>query len=150
MAYGDVDELISYIGLIRAKLEPQMADKNQELRDIQCHLMNISAHLANDHTTSRLIPLDSEATSQLEDRLDEMAQLIEPQDSFILPSGPEIAAHCHVARTICRRCERSIVAICDRAAEDNVALRYINRLSDYLFTLARFLTFSADFCEDRW
>ncbi len=143
MSYGDLDELISLLGLLRA--EPGCADL--PLRRIQIHLMAASAHLADDGRTSKLKPLDEAETAFLEQEIDRMTSEIPPQTAFILPGPPRAAALAHVARTVCRRAERSAVQIPDRTDADAAAIRYVNRLSDYMFALARYLSGGAD---DNW
>jgi len=142
MTYGDLDELISYLGLIRCEVDPELP-----LRRIQIHLMNVSAHLANDGRTAKLKPLDEAETAFLESEIDRMTAALPPQTAFVLPGEPRAASLAHVARTVCRRAERSAVQIDDKRDQDVLALRYINRLSDYLFTLARYLCAGHD---DYW
>ena len=134
MAYGDLDELISWLGLIRAEAGDELP-----LRRIQIHLMNVSAHLANDGRSLKLKPLDEGETAFLESEIDRMTGLLPPQTAFVLPGGPKTSAMAHIARTVCRRAERSAVQIEEKTDQDVIAIRYVNRLSDYLFTLARFL-----------
>ena len=134
MTYGDLDELISCIGLLRCETDPELP-----LRRIQIHLMNVSAHLANDGRSTRLKPLDEGETAFLEEEIDRMTAAIPPQKAFVLPGEPHEASLAHIARTICRRAERSAVRIEDKTDQDAIALQYVNRLSDYLFTLARYL-----------
>ncbi len=134
MAYGDLDELISWLGLIRAE-----AGEELPLRRIQIHLMNVSAHLANDGRSQKLKPLDEGETEFLEHEIDRMTGLLPPLTAFVLPGGPRASAMAHIARTVCRRAERSAVQIEEKTPQDTIAIRYVNRLSDYLFTAARFL-----------
>ena len=142
MTYGDLDELISCLGLLRCEVDPGLP-----LRRIQIHLMNVSAHLANDGRTAKLKPLDEAETAFLESEIDRMTAELPPQTAFVLPGPPRAASLAHMARTICRRAERSAVLIEDKRDQDTVAIRYINRLSDYLFTLARYLCVGQD---DYW
>ena len=143
MAYGDLDELISLLGVLRCETE----DEDLPLRRIQIHLMNASAHLANDGRSTKLKPLDEGETAFLEAEIDRMTALLPPQTAFILPGMPHASSLAHVARTVCRRAERSAVQIEERTGQDNAAIRYVNRLSDYLFTLARYLSRG---CDDNW
>lgn len=143
MTYGDLDELISLLGLLRC----ETADRDLPLRRIQIQLMNASAHLADDGRSAKLKPFDEAETTFLEAEIDRMTGQMPPQTAFILPGEPHAAALAHVARTVCRRAERSAVQIEARTAQDQAALRYINRLSDYLFTLARHLS---DGQDDNW
>lgn len=143
MTYGDLDELISLLGLLRC----ETAEEDLPLRRIQIHLMNASAHLANDGRSTKLKPLDEGETAFLEEEIDRMTAALPPQKAFVLPGEPRASSLAHVARTVCRRAERSAVQIDDKSEQDEVAIRYINRLSDYLFTLARFLCAGHD---DYW
>ena len=143
MAYGDLDELISLLGLLRCETSGQ----DLPLRRIQIQLMNASAILADDGRTAKLKPFDEAETAFLETEIDRLSGLLPPQTAFILPGEPHEAALTHVARTVCRRAERSAVQIEQRSDQDQAALRYINRLSDYLFALARYLS---DGHDDNW
>ena len=143
MAYGDLDELISWLGLLRC----ETAGQDLPLRRIQIHLMNVSAHLANDGRSLKLKPLDEAETAFLEEEIDRMTAALPPQTAFILPGEPRAASMAHIARTICRRAERSAVQIAEKTDQDTLAIRYVNRLSDYLFTLARYLSGGQD---DNW
>lgn len=100
--------------------------------------MDISAHLACDCEQDFLRPLKpDEWMPFLEDNIDKMTELLPKKFCFIIPGPPAAAAECHVARTICRRCERKVVAIEHKTTSDAICARYLNRLSDYLFTLAQ-------------
>lgn len=143
MAYGDLDELISLLGLLRC----ETSGHDLPLRRIQIQLMNASAILADDGRTAKLKPFDEAETAFLETEIDRLSGLLPPQTAFILPGEPHAAALAHVARTVCRRAERSAVQIGQRSDQDQAALRYINRLSDYLFALARYLS---DGHDDNW
>ena len=135
MTYGDLDELISCLGLIRCETK----DLDLPLRRIQIHLMNVSAHLANDGRSLKLKPLDETETGFLEEEIDRMTAGLPPQTAFVLPGEPRAASLAHIARTVCRRAERSAAGIEEKTAQDLLAIQYVNRLSDYLFTLARYL-----------
>lgn len=143
MTYGNLDELISLLGLLRC----ETAGQDLPLRRIQIQLMNASAHLADDGRSGRLKPFDEDETTFLENEIDRLTGQMPPQTAFILPGEPRAAALAHVARTICRRAERSAVRIEDPSDQDKAAIRYVNRLSDYLFTLARYLS---DGQDDNW
>ena len=139
-AYGTADELISWLGLVRAHLDgtPQAEALRADLLQIQKHLMDISSHLACDSPSNALKPMDMDAwLTFLEGRIDHLTETLAEKFSFVIPGPPAVSAECHVARTVCRRCERDIVAIGQKTASDALCLRYINRLSDYLFALAQ-------------
>lgn len=222
-AYGNVDELISWLGLVRAMLENESAscraegqatgkcdaaavsendrvssdcrigdcpaatvgekmksghaadlpsssglketggscsaalDGNHEfrvhgdtIRRIQKILMLGSSHLACESGSSKLKPMDEDEIYFLEGEIDRMAYQIPEQKAFVLPAGPELAAVCHVARTVCRRAERSCVPFMNDSADAEITARYLNRLSDYLFTLSRHICFIKNYQEDFW
>ena len=157
-AYGTVDELNSWIGLLRAILRDngqwtmdngQLAIDSQ-LSWVQNKLFNLGAALS-------MAPGEwiAEAdVKQIEEWIDAMQAEIPKQHAFILPSGCEAAARCHVCRTVCRRAERRMIEIDDRekASEErfSTALRFINRLSDYLFVMARYLNYRQNGREEAW
>ena len=135
-AYGDVDELISYLGVIRAHAEGQ--PYCEDLFRIQQHLFQVSSYLACEGECSYLKPLEIEAKlAFLEEKIDKLTELLPKKFSFVIPGPPAVSAEIHVARTICRRCERAAVAIDGRGAVDIDCTKYLNRLSDYLFALAQ-------------
>ena len=134
-AYGTVDELNSYLGIVPALCKNENI-QNKVLR-IQKTLFKIGAILATNPDKPELImPFDTEETELLEKSIDKMEEELPPLKNFILPSGSLLISHIHVARTICRRAERRIVAI-DDSTQFHDLIKYINRLSDYLFVLAR-------------
>lgn len=145
-AYGDADELISLIGLIRC----DAPSEDGILRDIQIDLMNVSAHLADCAESSRLKPLDPDRSAFLESEIDRMTAGLEPQKAFVLPGKPRVSSLCHVARTVCRRAERHAVAIEPKTEQDALAIKYLNRLSDYLFTLSRHFCATSGEKDDYW
>ena len=136
-AYGHIDELISVIGVVRAHLNG--TDLGRLLPSIQTHLMHLSAHLANDSNHVTLTPVEPDAVTELEQGIDQMQAQLPPLNSFVYPGPPLAAACCHVARTVCRRAERSVVAL-DANDLLPIVVPYLNRLSDYLFVLSRYLT----------
>lgn len=144
-AYGDVDELISYIGLLRCELP----EDEPLLRRIQESLMLGSAHLSSDGRR-QLKNFDPAEIDLLEEKIDEMTSQMPPQTAFVLPAAPRAASLCHVIRTICRRSERSSIAIEDKSEEICLTIKYLNRLSDFFFTLARFQCYKSNISEDFW
>lgn len=161
-AYGTVDELNSWIGMLRAGIEPSAVSilnpqgvrlfqrSDEQLAWIQNKLFNLGAALS-------MAPGEwiAEAdVKQIEEWIDAMQAEIPKQHAFILPSGCEAAARCHVCRTVCRRAERRMIEIGDRekASEErfSTALRFINRLSDYLFVMARYLNYRQNGREEAW
>lgn len=153
MAYGDADELISHLGLLRCHCaggNDELSHAGETLRRIQEDLMQISAHFAADRKQAKLKPLTTEMVDFLESEIDRLDAMLPQQKAFVLPAEPLAASECHVARTVCRRTERSALLIEDLAEEDRTGVRYINRLSDYLFTLARYLCIASGTAEDYW
>ena len=152
MAYGDLDELISHLGILRGRcLEiPGCAPAEAFLRGIQEDLMLISAHFAADTKQAKLKPLPEHPEQKLEDEIDRLTAILPPLSAFVLPASPVAASECHVARTVCRRCERSALLIEDLLPGDEAGIKYLNRLSDYLFTLARYLCVQSGACDDFW
>ena len=134
-AYGDVDELSSQLGVVRAAGVPEVIDAL--LERIQSELFRLGAELATapGRELKGFEPLDDACVGALETAIDETETRLEPLKSFVLPGGSIAAAHLHVARTVCRRAERAVVGFGSEVRP--VVLRYLNRLSDLLFTLAR-------------
>lgn len=145
-AYGDMDELISYIGILRCAIQ----EETGFLRKIQESLMIASAHVASEASNPKLMEFPQDEIHSLESEIDRMTAEIPPQRAFVLPAGPMDASQCHVARCICRRAERSCVALHDSRQEIVSVIKYLNRLSDYLFTLARYRCHVAGISEDFW
>lgn len=148
--YGTTDELNAYIGLLRSyNLTKQGAD---ELLEIQQLLFAIGALLAADPERSKmnLYDLTNDDILFLEKAIDRMEESLEPLKNFILPGGNAIVSHIHIARCICRRAERLIVQLgATSAVPENIVI-YINRLSDYLFVLARAIAKDTGSPEIKW
>jgi len=149
-AYGTVDELNSYIGLIRDQEIPD-SDK-LVLKEIQDRLFTIGSVLATDKENSRVkIPdLHNEDVILLEMEMDKMNEFLPPLKHFILPGGNQIASFCHIARCVCRRAERNTVQLAENNPMDENVVIYLNRLSDYLFTLSRKVIFDNKNEENKW
>lgn len=156
-AYGTVDELNSYIGLIRDQEIPAL--EKQTLLAIQHHLFTVGAILATDPEKAVLkngkerlnIPkITPDTLVFLEDEIDRMEENLTPMTHFILPGGHTTVSFCHIARCVCRRSERLSVQLDQEEAVEPEVLMYLNRLSDYLFVLARKLTFDLQADEIKW
>lgn len=149
-AYGTVDELNSFIGLLAAQ-RPK-ADTIAALQRIQHELFNLGALLATPQEKQEhlSITFGADAVSRLEQSVDDMTQKLPPLKHFILPGGGVAAAHAHVARTVCRRAERLTSRLSELEELPAQALTYLNRLSDYLFVLARYLNWENGGEELRW
>jgi cob(I)alamin adenosyltransferase len=148
--YGTVDELIAHIGMLRDLLEK--GNMCELLLTIQGNLMNCAALLASDNANSgmRLNGISDTEIAQLEMSMDEMEATIPPLHSFILPGGNIISSQCQITRTVCRRAERQIVRLsADHFVPDNI-IKYMNRLSDFLFVLARSILHDANKQDIPW
>ena len=156
-SYGTVDELNSHIGLIR----DQDIDSHYKsiLINIQDKLFTVGAILATDPEKSLLkngkerlnIPkISNDDIQLLENEMDDMESQLEPMTNFILPGGHQTVSFCHIARCVCRRAERLASALNEIEPFDSNTLTYLNRLSDYLFVLARKLTKDLQAEEVKW
>jgi cob(I)alamin adenosyltransferase len=148
--YGTVDELNSYIGLIRCQDIDTHAQ--QILKEIQDRLFTIGASLASDPGKSRMKTPDLHLTdiTLLEEEIDLMNEVLPELKHFVLPGGNTVISYCHIARCICRRAERLTVHLAAESYVDNHVTIYLNRLSDYLFVLARKLGFDVNADENVW
>jgi cob(I)alamin adenosyltransferase len=151
-AYGEVDELNAHLGLLRSY---PIDDKSIEaLIHIQQQLFVVGSYLATDVLFSELkTRLKTDARKEiefLENEIDCMEEQIPPMKYFVLPGGHPAPSQCHIARTVCRRAERRINAMTVNDFVDEWILIYINRLSDYLFMLSRYLSKYFDEKEISW
>lgn len=149
-SYGTVDELNSYIGLIIDSMNDTQAAKT--LYEIQDRLFTIGSVLASDPVKSKMkVPDVHESDIELlENGMDEMDAKLPALKNFILPGGTIAASHCHVARCVCRRAERLVVHLASETEVPEIIVRYLNRLSDYLFMFARKLVHDAGATETPW
>lgn len=149
-AYGTVDELNSYIGLIR---DQEIAEVHKDsLKEIQDRLFTIGSSLASDPEKSKMkIPdLYEKDIEFLENEMDKMTETLPELKNFILPGGHTTVSYCHLARVVCRRAERITVHLSEVSFVDEMAIRYLNRLSDYLFTLSRKIAQDLGVEEYKW
>ena len=148
-AYGTVDELISWLGLLRAQ-ELDQHDRDILLK-IQDKLMLVSSHLADEKKSLQNFPvLNEKDINMLEKEIDKINNLLSPISSFIIPGGNQMIAYCHLARSVCRRAERRFVSVLKEREEMGVSLKFINRLSDYLFMLCRKIARENNIDEITW
>jgi cob(I)alamin adenosyltransferase len=151
-AYGTIDELNSFIGLMHSFLDVN-AEIPENILWIQQKLFNIGGSLATDSKTTtlpetcRILQTDVERLEQL---IDAAGEGLPQQRTFILPGGAQAASYAHVARTVCRRAERLIIALKDGIEIPSTLLAFINRLSDYLFVLARRINYLSGIEEKTW
>ncbi|MBA3900253.1 MAG: cob(I)yrinic acid a,c-diamide adenosyltransferase [Bacteroidetes bacterium] len=139
-AYGTVDELNSFIGLVRSQ---EISNRPlTTLIEIQDRLFTIGAILASDPLKSKMkIPeLNEEDIIFLENEIDFMNESLPEMRSFVLPGGNTTVSYCHLARCVCRRAERRIIHLAAESPVPEITIRYLNRLSDYIFVLSRQLT----------
>lgn len=156
-SYGTVDELNSHIGLIR---DQEIDDHSKDLLlHIQDRLFTLGAILATDPEKNLLksgkerlnIPkIEKDDIALLETEMDMMNETLPPMTHFVLPGGHPTVSYCHIARCVCRRAERLAVLLNDQEPFDAHVLMYLNRLSDYLFVLARKLTYQLKAKEIKW
>lgn len=150
-AYGTVDELSAHLGLLAAMMTGD--DNRQTIIRIQNNLFNVCTHLATDQSQTPLYPSAHLAEGEvqfLEQEVDRMMALLPERQGFVLPGGTPTAAQAHVARTVCRRAERRIAALAEVAVVGDEVQQYVNRLSDYLFVLAKIINFNSGQSEIIW
>ena len=160
-AYGEVDELNATIGLVRIELarDPKASDDAQfcaklerELARVQQELFNLGAELATPAAAEggARLKVDARHIETLEHSIDHYNDKLEPLRSFILPGGGPTGAAAHLARTVCRRAERQVVELASSSPVRGEALRYLNRLSDWLFVIARSVAAQLGYDEVLW
>lgn len=149
-SYGTIDELNSTLGLARA--QQPTAGTDAYLARIQHQLFNLGADLATplDAPSSYVVRMDAATVVWLEQGIDQMTGELPPLTYFILPGGTAAAAAIHMGRTVCRRAERVITALAEHEPIGDQVLPYVNRLSDFLFTLARWENHQVGGTDVRW
>lgn len=149
-SYGTVDELNSYLGLLRDLIENERVVS--VILEIQDRLFTMGSHLASDPQKSnmQLPELYEQDITLLEEEIDFMDTQVPPMKSFVLPGGHPTVSHCHIARCVCRRAERLVTQLDEMEHQNPLILSYLNRLSDYLFMLSRFLTQELHATETPW
>ncbi|MBX2948472.1 MAG: cob(I)yrinic acid a,c-diamide adenosyltransferase [Crocinitomicaceae bacterium] len=149
-AYGTVDELNSHIGLLRDLAgQEELVD---QLLEIQDRLFTLGSHLAADPVKSKMkLPdITGEDVEKLEQWMDKMDEELEPMRFFVLPGGHPTVSYSHIARCVCRRAERIVVDLNQSEPVEPVIMKYLNRLSDYIFVLGRKLTKDLRADEKPW
>jgi ATP:cob(I)alamin adenosyltransferase len=153
-AYGTVDELNSYLGLVRSHVVEFTEIKSLDvvLEKIQNELFNVGSLLATekDEVFKMLHPITPEQIEFLEKQIDQLTTQLPELRNFILPAGHVLASHLHVARTMCRRSERRSAEIAVVDERYSLTLQYLNRLSDYLFVAARWVNHQMNMPEVLW
>ena len=149
-AYGTVDELNSYVGLVRDQ-EVNIGRK-ELLKEIQDRLFTIGSILASEpeQTKKRIPDLHESDIERLEKAMDDMDTTLESMRFFILPGGHQSISFGHLARTVCRRAERVVIRLSLESEVNYLVVRYLNRLSDYLFVLCRMMAKDLNIEENAW
>ena len=150
-AYGTIDELNSHIGMIRSFVIGEQIVN--ELIVIQAHLFELGGNLATDSILSNVkltLGVKEEDILFLEEAIDRMDAAVPPLKYFLLPGGSQVVSFCHIARTVCRRAERRILDLSTETAVDDLSVKYVNRLSDYLFILSRKISHDLGVEEVKW
>ena len=148
--YGTADELNSWIGLIRDV--NTIEEERNLLKEVQDRIFTVGASLAADPDNHKLKTPDlhEEDVELLEKAIDSMDAVLEPLRNFVLPGGHVNVSYCHIARTVCRRAERLTVALHKEGEVHPLVIKYLNRLSDYLFTLSRKMAHDLGAEEVNW
>jgi cob(I)alamin adenosyltransferase len=149
-AYGSVDELIAWIGLLRSYKENIV--REELLIYIQDQLMRCAAGLAYDtaNRNSKQVLPDADSISVIEKEIDRMEDSLPALKNFILPGGNIIVSYCHIARCVCRRAERAVLRLNNVERSPEVINKFLNRLSDFLFVLSRKISLELDNEEIKW
>lgn len=156
-AYGTVDELNCHIGLLRDVIEGQ--NNIDLLINIQDRLFTIGSHLAadpkiylSDNTKNKmkLPPIYEKDIEALENAIDKLNEVLPEMKFFILPGGHPFVSYCHIARSVCRRAERAVLRLSESEKVEMIHSKYLNRLSDYLFMLSRWLSIEKKINEIPW
>jgi cob(I)alamin adenosyltransferase len=149
-AYGTVDELNSYMGLLR---DTSIEDRyKEEIIFIQDRLFTLGSWLASDPEKSKMTLPEIRQTDieKLESSIDFMDEALEPMKFFVLPGGHQNVSFCHIARCVCRRAERLVVELNENSPQNPIILAFLNRLSDYLFVYGRYLSVKLGAEEIPW
>ena len=152
-AYGTVDELNSNLGLLISLLPNFSIEEVEFLIEIQRDLFVIGSYIATPFDKINLLKLkeiDVTLISKLEIAMDTMDSQLKELKSFILPGGSQSIAVCHICRTVCRRAERRVVTLASMDTINENLIIYLNRLSDYFFTMSRFIAFKSNVKETIW
>ena len=148
--YGTIDELNSYVGLLRD--QDVNSSRKEILVSIQDRLFTIGSILATEpgNTKVKVPSLHEDNIIRLEKEIDAMEENLEPMKFFVLPGGHQSVSFGHITRTVCRRAERLVIALNNEEGVDPLVIKYLNRLSDYLFVLCRMMTKDLNAEETPW
>ena len=149
-AYGSIDELITWFGLLRDHKEN--LKRRELLIYIQDQLMRCAAALAYDSENNyceKVLP-DSDCISVIEKEIDSIEETLPPLTNFILPGGNILVSYCHITRCVCRRAERAVLRLNETEESPSIVYKFLNRLSDYLYVLSRQISLDLDIEEIKW
>lgn len=149
-AYGTVDELNAWIGVLSDA--PENSNRSELLKEIQDRLFTVGAELASEPEQNRkkLPELFESDVELLEKEMDKYTEVIPPLRAFVLPGGHPLVSYAHVARTVARRAERQVIRLSHSEPVNPLIIKYLNRLSDYLFVLSRKITQEQGATEVTW
>lgn len=155
-AYGTIDELNSHLGLLVALMRQYVSSYSDDamfLERVQSVLFNVGTYLATDTTQTPIYPsaqLNEAEITVIEREIDQVVAATPESHCFLLPGGSVSASQAHVCRSVCRRAERRMVELAEQTEIDYKYIKYVNRLSDYLYALARKLNFIEHIDEKKW
>ena len=150
-AYGTVDELNSVLGVVLAHgVSPELSEKLKVIQNELFHLGSDLCFTEDEKVKFNIPQIESRHVEKLEGFIDNMTKEVGPLENFILPGGAVGAAHLHVARTVCRRAEREVIALTREEAVGPFVIPYLNRLSDALFVMSRYENFLKGVPEPTW
>ncbi len=148
-SYGTVDELNAFVGLIRDVAEEERVQS--VLEAVQNRLFTIGSSLASDPDKNMMTPdIEAADISLLEEEMDRMDEALPALKHFVLPGGHLHVSYCHLARTVCRRAERRVIALSHSETVDSLVIQYLNRASDYFFVLGRYFAHLLEVEEIKW
>jgi cob(I)alamin adenosyltransferase len=150
-SYGTVDELNSHIGLaITMNLSEPLRHNLKSIQNELFHLGSDLSYISEEGQDRNIPQIEERHIAKLESLIDDFNAQVGPLENFILPGGTQGAAHLHIARTVCRRAEREVAALAELEPVGPYVLRYLNRLSDALFVMARYENYSKEVPEPLW
>ena len=151
-SYGTIDELNSFLGMLRSVEIVNGEKRITEILEIQSRLFDVGAYLATEQKENEeiSIKISESDIKYLEDAIDEMDAILPAMKYFILPGGSLLISYAHISRTVCRRAERNIISLGENVDLNPLAIAYINRLSDYLFMFSRWAAFNENIEEHHW
>ena len=144
---GTLDELNAFLGLFYSSRKPEV---KKVINEIQHDIFELGALVANPNSTEVELSTFAEKISRIEDSIDKFDSKLPKLQNFILPSGSVYSVYLHLSRAICRRLEREFLRFCETSEKYKIVLPYINRISDLLFVLARYVNFKLGIVDEIW